>query len=223
MQAYAATDPSIGILQRTFSSCAPMGKDLPEMRSATDACLRFNEAVEREIQELHRHGLQGVVLSSMWLSMYAEADADIAASTEKSPIATAHAEQSPTARLERALRNLVGRLEKEGLKVLIIAPSPLMPHSVPQCMARHSAEQCAGSRVEFERLRRPALEIMHRIAAASHGAVKVWDPIDALCDSRNCFAQKNGAIMFTDALHLSASGARQLRSSAEPQLGWLVH
>ena len=97
-----------------------------------------------------------------------------------------------------------------------------MPRLVPQCLARHSAEDCSGRREPIELLREPAMQALRKVAAAHPDTVRIWDPIDQLCDSRLCFAQRGDTIMYTDDLHITATAARQLLPAAEADLRWLV-
>jgi len=211
MGAFVEKHGSGGILQRSFSSCRSLEADARKVTEQTDACLQFNMAVEEEISELRKQGMKGVVLSSMWITVF---PADLA----QPGVSSARRRADAIA----AVDHVVSKLESEGLRIVIVAPTYIMPRSVPQCLARHSDEQCSAVRKSIEARRHPALAALEEIAAAHPGTVRLWDPVESLCDAQLCPARRGKTVMFTDDLHLSASAARELLSSADPTLSWLV-
>jgi hypothetical protein len=219
MQAYVDEHRSGGIIQRSFSSCRPFGLESTDIIRQVDACTQFNEDVKAEIADLRERGLQGVVLSSMWSAV-------IQNDPIRRPAANpASGPLTPTEKIKftaQALDRVISALEAQGLRVLIIAPTHIMPRLVPQCLARHGIEECSGQRAPIEEIRRDALVALRKVAAAHAGSVRIWDPLDELCDARLCFAQRGETIMYTDDLHLTATAARELLPVAEADLRWLV-
>jgi peptidoglycan/LPS O-acetylase OafA/YrhL len=217
LEAYAARRPERGLLQRTMSSCRTYGDD-PAKKSAgmVRACEDFNVAVEDELGELKAQGLTGVIFSTMWISVFRN--------TAVMPN-TLGANTSPEyyAAAEAQLDAVITRLEAAGLRVLLVGPFHLMPHEVPQCLARHSEGDCAAPRERIEQQRAPSLAVIRRVAARHDPErVHVWDPADAVCDSAACPARRGDDVLYTDALHLTAAGARSLLQSASAQLDWVT-
>jgi hypothetical protein len=204
-----------GILQRSFSACSPMAEQALRATRPSEACLAFNKAVLEELAQLKAQGLKGVVLSSFWNSVFG-VDGDYIRKGDFSSAEEKHRYA------ERAAKELITKLESMGLKVLIVGPITLLSHPVPQCLARYSLEDCSETREDIDAERKPALDALRRIAAAHPRSVRLWDPVDGLCDSEWCPVRMGSVVMFTDAVHLTASGARQLLSSADPHLNWLV-
>jgi hypothetical protein len=219
MQAFVAEGSARGVIQRSFSSCRPFGSEVSDILRQGNACMEFNELVKAEIADLRAKGLKGVILSSMWSAVVHNDPLrrPSPASTE-GPLTTAEKVELTA----QALGRVVAGLEAQGLRILIIAPTHIMPRLVPQCLARHSAEACSGLREPIEMLREPAMQALRKVAAAHPATVRIWDPIDQLCDSRLCWAQRGDTIMFTDDLHITATAARQLLPAAEADLRWLV-
>jgi peptidoglycan/LPS O-acetylase OafA/YrhL len=220
MQAYVQEHPSTGILQRSFSSCRPLSAEARQLTEITDPCLRFTGDVEREIDSLRSEGLKGVVLSAMWNTVF---DYEVAGTTS-----FAYATLRPRTRsgdkfliATNLIDATVSKLTARGLRVLIVAPTFIMPQSVPQCLARHSADECAGPRGPIDEERRSALAALHKIAAAHPGQVRIWDPVSFLCDDHACAARRGKIVMFSDDLHFTASGARELLASARASLDWV--
>jgi hypothetical protein len=99
------------------------------------ACEEFNTAVVTEIRDLQRRQLAGVVISTMWGAVFRDPDGVVTPNINTSPHYFAQA--------AAAFDAVVSRLEAAGLRVLIVGPFQLMPHDVPQCLARHT--QLIGS------------------------------------------------------------------------------
>ena len=219
MQAFVEKGPARGIMQRSFSSCRPFGSEAADILRQGDACMEFNELVKAEIAELRAKGMKGVVLSSMWSAVVGNDPLQRPSTASgQGPLTAAEKVELTAQALDRA----VAGLEAEGLRILIVAPTHIMPRLVPQCLARHSVEDCSGHRDTIEALRQPAMQALRKVAASHPDSVRIWDPIDQLCDSRLCFAQRGGTIMFTDDLHITATAARQLLPAAEADLRWLI-
>ena len=125
----------------------------------TSGCLEFNEAVQQELSELRTHGLKGVVLSAMWITMFKDQEEGLfrrVLSASSSPSA-----RRPTMRRRRSMK-IVSKLVSEGLRVLIVAPTWIMPHRVPQCLVRHGNEECSAERAAIEVKRKPALAALKK-------------------------------------------------------------
>jgi len=219
MQAFVADQGAGGIMQRSFSSCRPLQAQAAEVAQLSPACVKFNAAVEQEISELAGRGLKGVVLSSMWNAfmhdMKFEPSSAFVAADRLSP-------EEKLRVLTQAVDATVTRLQAQGLRVLLVAPTHIMPRLVPECLARHKPEECAAVRTEVEERRQFALTALKHVQASHPDSVRLWDPLNAICGDRLCMASRDGTAMYTDDLHFSASEARHLLSSAEPDLLWLV-
>jgi len=214
MQGFADGKSHGGILQRSFSSCRPV--NAASLTVQTKDCLRFNEDVAKEIVELKKQGLQGVVLSTMWASMFKDKNPDPPADVR------AMSEEQRVEQIIAAIDGLVSSLEAQHLRVLLVAPTYLLPASTPQCLARHTVEECSVSRQRVDDYRRVSLAALARIQAAHPDNVRIWDPVQFLCDDKTCLAKRGSVPMFTDDLHLSASGSRLLVESATGPLTWLT-
>ena len=173
----------------------------------------FNASVERELVALREHGTRGVIIGAMWMSLFDPLKIKTRGFSGPDDQA-----QYVTAAAER----LVDRLTGMGFRVLIVGPIPMMPRSVPHCLARYTVEECSPSRKTVEDTRRYALAALRKIKADHPGTVHLWDPVTTWCNSRTCPVRSGSAIMFTDQIHLSASGARTLLGGARADLEWAV-
>jgi hypothetical protein len=200
-----------------MSSCRIYGKDPIKISEAmVRACEDFNGAVEREILELKSKGLTGVIISTMWISVF----------RDPTTIPTSFVvDTSPEyyAVAETTLKRVIDRLDAAGLRVLVVGPFHMMPQEIPQCLARHEDAVCAADRQFIERQRKPSLEVLQRIVAGHDPSrVRLWDPLESVCDERICPAVRDGAVLYTDALHLTATGARGLLPDVRTQLDWVT-
>jgi peptidoglycan/LPS O-acetylase OafA/YrhL len=219
MQAYVAEHGTLGMVHRSFSSCRPLEPDAARTMELTRDCMKFNAAVEEELSQLRAQGLKGVALSAMWLTMFNDKKRAFSGHTLAAAVPSTDAQADYAT---KAIDEFVSKLEKHGIRVLIIAPTWIMPYRVPQCLLRRGAEQCSALREPIEVKRQAALAALRKVEAAHPGTVRIWDPIDDLCDARVCPAQRGTTAMYTDDLHLSASAAQQLLDSAREPLTWLI-
>lgn len=198
MQAFAGVRPDGRFLARSFSACTPMTPPFDRTLDAYVACRDFDRAVMGEIVGLRAQGLRGVVLAARWLR-----------SAEGKQV-----EESLDS-LERTLVDLTSL----GLRVLVVAPIPVMPYRVPSCLARRGAEACVVPRAAVEEARSG---ITSRLAALAAGnpRVRVFDPIPALCNPADCPSERDGQVLFLDDRHLTASASRSLLPAASPLLDW---
>jgi hypothetical protein len=188
---------------RTMSACPPTLGFSPEIAGVgnSEGCQAFNDEVLREVTRLHARGLRAVVLAGHW-PHYLEVEAA----------------REPA---EAGLVRLLAALDGLGVKVLLVAPGPMLPHDVPACLARRSPAECSGSRRASEADRRQSLQMV-TIAAARFPNVRVYDPLPPLCPHELCPAMVAGDVVYTDAHHLSMKGSLLLAPSAVPAFEWLL-
>ena len=109
----------------------------------------------------------------------------------------------------RGLDPIVSTLRKAGIGVVIIANVPQMngytdgTSLLSQAIGRRDF---SVNRDESEANRQPALDIEQSIAKARPGTV-VYDPFPALCDDEDCWAARDGAVLYQDETHLSVDGS----------------
>jgi hypothetical protein len=171
-------------------------------RSETEVrnCARFNSAVISQLAELSKAGATTVIIVSRWPP-----------GGESGRVTAADwAEQ---------LQASVDAAQAAGLKVVLAADVPQFLHPVPDCLARLPEAACEASRESIDLVRRPALAVLKSIASAN-GDVKIWDPIDWLCDQRQCWVSADDrVILYRDSHHLSVAGALWL---AKQDSAWLT-
>ncbi|HEU4516637.1 MAG TPA: acyltransferase family protein [Steroidobacteraceae bacterium] len=212
MQAFAESSPATPTLSRSFPRCPPIARYPREDKREEAACHAFNAAVLAEIDALRTKGLTGVVLAGRWLRVFRAAPlkyVDAAASASKPGLKSAE--------LAASLETVVDRLVERGLNVVIVAPLPEMPYDVPGCLARHRFSDCDVARTVVEAQRRDVMELLTDIQTR-HPGVQVLDLLDALCDARTCYAQRDGRVFFVDDDHLSARASRALLPAARGAL-----
>ncbi|WP_193589277.1 acyltransferase family protein [Xanthomonas arboricola] len=113
---------------------------------------------------------------------------------------------------------LLAPVQARGVRIVFEAPKPVLrapPYRCSDWFNRHNAVCANGMQIEravMERYRAPALDGVHRIAAALGGA-SVWDPLPLLCDAQTCAPTRHGRPLFFDADHLSGYGNRVLLPS----------
>jgi peptidoglycan/LPS O-acetylase OafA/YrhL len=216
MQSFAASSPLTSAVVRSFNSCPPLGEFRTGDARQDEACGQFNSAVLAEIKELSGNGLRGVVLSGFWLDVFGAATLQT--------IAAQRGGTEPSLQTPETVKSLaatVERLTSLGLKILIVAPTPVMKYEIPSCLARRRSDQCGVERTLINVQRREVTRLLLELESLWPN-VHVIDFIDSLCDSKTCFATQDGQILYLDRHHLTASASRALLPAARESLLWIT-
>jgi len=118
---------------------------------------------------------------------------------------------------------VLGRLQRLGVYVVVDAPLPLFKAGAYRCSDWFNRRNpaCAGglsmSRVDLDRLRAPQMALLAELAAR-YPALTVWDPLPLLCGPQTCSAVEDGEPLFFDNDHLSGHGNRVLLPSFRQML-----
>jgi peptidoglycan/LPS O-acetylase OafA/YrhL len=123
---------------------------------------------------------------------------------------------SEAAALDRAralaeAQDLVARLSRAGVRVIVDAAKPVYPSPPFRCSDTFNRANpvCAAgisvSRESAERHRGPGLAALASLVA-QHPAIFVWDPLPALCTATECAALVGGRPLYFDGDHLSGYG-----------------
>ncbi|NIC08018.1 acyltransferase family protein, partial [Billgrantia bachuensis] len=193
-------------LQRTFSTCPPLmgyshGYTQGHPQENDRNCELFKEDMTSELSRLAERGLSGVVLSASWLGR--------TSSETRLPLA------------EKGLRNTVDTLLGYGLRVIIVAPTPVFSVPMTDCLARRTVESCSTFQRRLEKRREAILAVMHEIAE-EEADVRVVDFYAQLCPGGRCNSLLGDTVVYRDEHHLTTRAARELSSHARSDIEWLL-
>ena len=225
----------VGVLRRVYHGCPPLVDAVPVGEGKVRSwCLNHSRAVLDEAAQLAGQGLQGVLMNVRWNGYTAlsvpgsDSITGLLAVDPAGQVALRGTMLAGTGLLDRAhslqvmaasLDRLASRLGALKLKLVLLAPEPEMPLSVPECVARRGAAACNISRQQVDRQRAAILPVLHAVAA-QHANVRVWDPIARFCDSQTCYATSAGMVRYQDENHLTASMSRTLQGDFAPLFNW---
>ena len=121
---------------------------------------------------------------------------------------------TPLAMLEDAMRITLRRLVGAGKQVVFIISVPLLDFDPATCVdfrpwritAAHLRAPCAISKKEADALSREYRVMVMRVLQELP-QVKLWDSSRELCDEEYCWATKDGALLYRDAVHLNEAGS----------------
>jgi peptidoglycan/LPS O-acetylase OafA/YrhL len=178
--------------------------DMPELTNARrrryyEQCARYREAMVRRIIALK----PAVAILASW-DHYMPVDGSTSAW------------QVTPATWERGLHRTYERLSAARIPTIVIRDVPHTEFDVPGCLSRRAARLPFSPACVYER--RGALSdvaIAAQTRAAQGTAVRFVDMNDQICPSARCGVVRNGAVVFTDDNHLTASFSR----SVAPALG----
>ncbi|PYP81483.1 MAG: hypothetical protein DMD35_01880 [Gemmatimonadetes bacterium] len=112
---------------------------------------------------------------------------------------------------ERGLHRTYARLAAAGIRTIVLRDVPHTQFDVPACLSRLAAQLLLARSCTYDRatsVSRVAVAAQDR--AARGLPVRIVDMNDQLCDAPLCQVVRNGAIVFTDDNHLTASFSRTL-------------
>jgi peptidoglycan/LPS O-acetylase OafA/YrhL len=201
------------VRQVSRGGCPPLvgARVLTDGHDSDPECARFNKGVLQTI--LIDPSVRFVVLSARW-PLYMDARPPMGGFD---PPMTLEDQAGRGYSLGAALDHTLGAIEAGGGKarVVVIGPVPELPFSVPSCMgqARRFDLDMAHCRTApaMGSLARADPAIQQIEAAVSrHPAVRAVFPSRQLCSAQACRTVQDGVLLYYDADHLSATGARKL-------------
>lgn len=212
--------PDVAIYQLTMKGCPPVVGFELLIPAKSKYCLEFNQRVLNQIMDMKAQGLKGVVLSARWPShlwhrsiIVSEQQAEGAGNPQK----LAEARFAMQANFDLML----GFLERAGLRVIVLAPTPELVHSAPSCIGFGKGSLCDVARSRNEPLLKEATIALQEVVAR-HPNTRLIEPMDFFCDAQTCFAARNEKIFYTDHDHITASAARDLGHFLAADLNWLL-
>jgi peptidoglycan/LPS O-acetylase OafA/YrhL len=214
--------PDIAVYQLTMAGCPPVvGYELqvPTI-TGNKVCPDFNLRVIREITELKKRGLEGVVISARW-AMYLRHPS--IAISEQQLNALSDPEELARARVEMQARfdETLSMLDRAGVRVLVLAPSPEMIYPPRQCISLRRGSYCDVPRAINEKFLSDASLALEEVVNR-HPNVKLAQLMDFFCDEQHCFAERDGKILAFDEHHITATAARGLGHFLSAHLNWLL-
>jgi hypothetical protein len=108
-------------------------------------------------------------------------------------------------RLQASIEQTISAVEGSGRSVVIVAAGVEFPWPVPECIMRRGETACGRSREQAEQSRAAAQAMIAELAR-EHPRLIVVDPLDNLCDARQCPVRRGGTVLYSDAHHLSLAG-----------------
>ncbi|MDP3562473.1 MAG: acyltransferase family protein [Legionellaceae bacterium] len=111
------------------------------------------------------------------------------------------------------MRNTLERLSRANKKILFILDVPELgfdPRSCldsrPVVLTSKKREPCAVSREKYESRTKKYKTMVHSILK-DFPNVMVYDPVEDMCDNKQCWGMKNEKILYRDIDHLSNEGS----------------
>lgn len=206
------------VLERAMSNCPPVLGVTPTFGSKQAVgCDEFNKQVLREVLATAAQRPVVVVLAARWpryllREPVTKDERGVRIAIDR----TVGDSASAVARMRETLGGTLDRLRAANVNVLLAAPAPELIYPARECIYRKPANECAVARALVEDYRREAMAVLSE--AAQRDGVELWDAAPQLCDERQCFAEKDGVILFRDEDHYSVAAAESLLPSLAPAL-----
>lgn len=201
-----SNDLQFAFLQRTFSTCPPLlgyshGYTQGHSQENDRNCELFKTEMTSELSRLAEQGLSGVVLSASWLGRTSS--------------------ETRLSLAEEGLRKTVDTLLGYGLRVVVVAPTPVFSVPMTDCLARRTVESCSNFQRRLEKRREAILAVMREIAEEEPD-VRVVDFHAQLCPGGRCNSVLGDTVVYRDEHHLTTRAARELSAHARNHIEWLL-
>ena len=206
------------IIQYSMPGCPPL---IGNTNQNVENCRTFNNLVADSI--MLNTNVKRVILAARWTA-YAGSPAIQNKQKSDSPIyfdASATSMEEALDIFSKSLKKTILILEKNELKILVMAPTPEFKYPVPACIFRKSPEYCQTTRDENDIYRKRVMKVLLD-TVSQHPNVKLADGYQALCDSRHCSVVKNDRILYSDGDHLTGSGAKFTLTSMQTEFAWFA-
>lgn len=201
--------------QASKSGCPPaLGVERVDRRSGEDSvlnCSKFNDAVLKQLADAHRPKL--VVLAARW-TLYTEQN-----DRQGTFLVDVESGKGSSDTPAEVLRNAVGRtvsaLNKMGLDVLLVGQAPEFGRDPNRCvvqkrMRRQLTEPCVTRNRSSVEQRLAASNAILMDIAANIPNTKVLQLHEFFCESKLCFASRNGDPLYSDGSHIGLFAARAI-------------
>ena len=220
MEALIAAFPDVPVYALTMTGCPPVIGFESSVPAQTKFCAEFNQRVLKRILDMKDDGLAGVVLSARWPShLWHRSIAVLEPRGE--PFGEPQKLAEARSKMQASLDAMLGTLERAGLRVVVLAPTPELVYSAPTCLWLRNESYCNVPRARNEQLLGDARAALSEVVNR-HKNTRLVDPADFFCDAQTCFAVRDGKILYTDNDHITATAARDLGDFLRADLGWLL-
>ena len=216
MEAY----PDAGVYQVTMVGCPPVLGYESKVPMAPKDCPELNQQLLREIPELRKNGLQGIVISARW-PMYLRQRTLAVSQTQATAFSDPQKLAEARAEMQSRFDETLTALERAGVRVLVLAPNPETVYSPPLCVGLRRGAHCDVPRVVSEAFVNEATATLAD-AVARHSNTRLAQLMDFFCSAETCYVMRHGTILYTDENHISATAARDLGRFLAPDLAWLI-
>ena len=213
--------PDQSVFQLTMPGCVPVSGYEGLGPVSPRYCQAFNQRVLAAIPELQRRGLTGVVISARWPSyLWQPAISRSEQKADEAPVDTVKVRQA-RADFQAGLERTLSALDRTGVRVIVLAPTPELVYPAPQCLSLGRGSYCDVDRSLNDTLLADATAALEEVVAR-HPKARLIDATDFFCDTATCYAARGGDVLYFDDDHLSATGARRLGEYLHGEMTWLL-
>ena len=210
----------VAVYQLTMAACVPVIGYEALAPETPKYCPEFNRRVLQEIKDLKKDGLEGVVISARWpIHLWQDNKAPAGQVSGAEPVDRKKKAQALAA-MQSSLDAMLSTLEGIGVRVVLLAPTPELVFSAPQCLALGRGVQCNVARASSEKYVGDSTVALAEVVSR-HPNVRLVQVMDFFCDAQTCFAARDGKTLYSDPDHLTATASRELGRFLSPELAWL--
>jgi peptidoglycan/LPS O-acetylase OafA/YrhL len=214
--------PDIAVYQLTMTGCVPViGYESHGMPGTLKECPEFNRRTLQEISDLKKNGLEGVVISARWESYLWHQSISLAELLPGMKQVDAKKMAQERTDMQSYFDTTLSSLERIGVRVVVLAPTPSLVYSAPQCVVTRGESYCNVPRPVVENMLADATTALEEVVVR-HPNTRLVQLMDYFCDAQTCYAARDGQILFMDDDHITATTARNLGRYLKNDLAWLL-
>ena len=195
-----SSNPDISLIQKTFSSCAPIigiaqiNNSMP--KSWAEKCIEFNQEVYEKILS-ERYDL--IIISSPFSAIF----------RDKILTAEGYTKDYSSPEIADLIKDSFSNVTASGSKLVIVAPTPKSGNDLGLCLMREAFFRQSNDMCNFTlNLETKAFEFLNNI---EHEFPVYWLHND-ICKNGICYPKIDNIFIYRDGGHLSVEGSNYLGS-----------
>lgn len=215
--AAAAGQLKLNLATMTMRACRPLA-----VRANGDACEAFNRWLISNLPEWRaKRRLAGIVISADWVSGMGVVFPDKPGEQRDSYFdRRAHDPKQAQEYLRQELHAVLSAARDNGLRVLLVMPSPVQRFAPAHCLSVAGEKDCKVTLAAVRQYMRTTEKTL-RSTVAEFDMVRLIEPVDFLCRDGVCPAIIDGVIAYSDDDHLSKTFTNSRVADYVAGLAWL--
>ncbi len=188
----------------------------PQGETSRKNCLEVQTSfIDRLFNEIKKRDSGSVVVAVSYLDSHFGYDGDLRKNFKRYPKGSKKHVENNLKEFISSAEKLSIKLKKQKASLIIVAPLPNHPGFIAEIATKQwfrpqvSISDQKTSRNYLEKQQKHIVNAIKEITSKNDN-IYLFNPFNNLCDTKYCYATKDGKFFFTDENHLSINGANMV-------------